>query len=110
MKKFVLLLVSILCYCGVFAKSVSPHEKTTDANIHGHVIDKTTGEHLAYISVMLKGTTMGVLTDATGHYYMENIPEGTYVVEVKSLGYATFNREITLRPGATTELNFSILP
>ena len=49
----------------------------TDAHIHGHVIDKNTGEHLPYIVIMLKGTTIGVTTEHTGHYMIRNVPEGT---------------------------------
>ena len=37
-----------------------PDTQNTDAHIHGHVIDKATGEHLPYIVVILKGTTIGV--------------------------------------------------
>lgn len=85
-------------------------DKPTDAHIYGHVTDKTTGEHMAYINVRLKGTTLGVMTDATGHYFIKNIPEGTYTVVVTSVGYATFESEITLYPGDSHELNFSILP
>ena len=33
--------------------------RDTDANIVGHVTDKDTGEHLPYVSVLLKGTTLG---------------------------------------------------
>ena len=31
----------------------------SDANIIGHVLDKNTEEHLSFISVSLKGTTIG---------------------------------------------------
>ena len=110
MKRLLQLSFSILCSLLLSVLPVSAVNRTTDANIYGHVTDKSTGEHLSYISVILRGTTIGVLTDATGHYFMKNIPEGTYIVEAKSLGYATFEREITLRPGETVELNFSILP
>ena len=54
----------------------------TDANIIGHVTDKDTKEHLAYVTIMLKGTTIGTTTDETGHYFLKNLPEGTFTVEV----------------------------
>lgn len=85
-------------------------DKPTDAHLYGHVTDKTTGEHMAYINVRLEGTTIGVMTDATGHYFIKNIPQGTYTVVATSLGYASFEREVTLYPGESQELNFSILP
>ncbi len=80
----------------------------TDAHIHGHVIDKNTGEHLPYIVVMLKGTTIGVATEHTGHYMIRNIPEGTFTVEVSAIGYKTQLREITIKKGRAYEVNFSL--
>ena len=68
----------------------------TDAHIHGHVIDKNTGEHLPYIVVILKGTTIGVSTESTGHYMIRNIPEGTFTVEAAAVGYKTQSREINV--------------
>ena len=56
---------------------LSAGASNTDAHIYGHIIDKATGEHLPYIVVVLKGTTIGVTTESTGHYLMRNIPEGT---------------------------------
>ncbi len=78
----------------------------TDAHIHGHVIDKSTGEHLPYIVVMLKGTTIGVATENTGHYMIRNAPEGVFTVEVSAVGYKTQSREITIRKGQSYEVNF----
>ena len=78
----------------------------TDAHIYGHVIDKATGEHLPYIVVMLKGTTIGVTTENTGHYMIRNVPEGTFTVEVSSVGYKTLTREVDIRKGRSYEVNF----
>ena len=78
----------------------------TDSHIHGHVIDKNTGEHLPYIVVMLKGTTIGVATKNTGHYMIRNVPEGTFTVEVSAIGYKSQTREITIRKGRSYEVNF----
>ena len=80
----------------------------TDAHIHGHVIDKNTGEHLPYIVVILKGTTIGVSTESTGHYMMRNIPEGTFTVEAAAVGYKTQSREINVKKGHSYEVNFTL--
>ena len=80
--------------------------KDTDAHIYGHVIDKATGEHLPYIVVMLKGTTIGVTTENTGHYMIRNVPEGTFTVEVSSVGYKTLTREVNVKRGRSYEVNF----
>lgn len=105
-----LLFVSAQAHTPTHDSHKHTHDKPTDAHLYGHVTDKSTGEHMAYISVRLKGTTIGVMTDATGHYFIKNIPEGTYTVVARSLGYASFEREVTLYPGDSKELNFSILP
>lgn len=80
----------------------------SDANIIGHVTDKKTGEHLPAINVMLKGTMIYTATDATGHYFLKNLPEGRYILEVSSLGYKTQTRDVTLKKGVTLEFNFEI--
>ena len=87
---------------------LSAQAQETDAHIYGHVIDKTTGEHLPYIVVMLKGTTIGVTTENTGHYMMRNIPEGSFIVEVSAIGYKTQTREINIRKGRSYEVNFTL--
>lgn len=80
----------------------------TDANIVGHILDKQTGEHLPFISVVLKGTMLGATTDVTGHFYMKNLPEGDFTLEVSAIGYRTIQRPVTLKKGITLELNFQM--
>ena len=100
MKRLFSALAAVLCAV------LSAGANDTDAHIHGHVIDKHTGEHLPYMVVMLKGTTIGVTTESTGHYMIRNVPEGTFVIEVSAVGYKTQNREIMIRKGHSYEVNF----
>lgn len=86
----------------------SQQSKYSDANIVGHVVEKSTGEHLPYMAVMLKGTTIGTLTDATGHYHLVNLPEGDFTMEVSATGYKTIRREVSLKNGITLEMNFEV--
>ena len=87
---------------------LSAEASNTDTHIYGHIIDKTTGEHLPYIVVVLKGTTIGVSTDNTGHYLMRDIPEGRYTIEVAAIGYKTQTREINVKKGNSYEMNFML--
>ena len=80
----------------------------TDANLYGHVIDKKSGEHLPYINVIVKGTTLGTTTDASGHYFLKNLPVGKLAIEVKSLGYRSVQKEIEVQANSTHELNFQL--
>ena len=87
---------------------LSARAQNTDAHIHGHVIDKATGEHLPYIVVMLKGTTIGVTTEHTGHYMIRNIPVGRFTIEVSAIGYKTQTREVNIAKGRSYEVNFTL--
>lgn len=83
-------------------------DKATDANLFGHVVDTKTGEHLPYVTIQLKGTTIGTTTDHTGHYFLKNLPEGTFTMVVKFLGYKTEERTVTVQHNTTQEVNFSL--
>ncbi len=87
---------------------VSAQKKFTDSNIFGHVIDATSGEHLSYINIVIKGTSIGTVTDNSGHYFLKNIPEGENVVEVSSLGYKTIKKRFDIKKGESIELNFDL--
>lgn len=97
--------------CMLFPRHAYAYEPVTDgsdANLIGHVVDKHSGEHLSFISVALKGTTIGTMTDETGHYFLKNLKEGTFTVEVSSVGYKTERKTVKLVKGQTVELNFEI--
>ena len=107
MKRIFSALVAALCVMlSAKANDTDVLINETDAHIHGHVIDKNTGEHLPYIVIMLKGTTIGVTTEHTGHYMIRNVPEGNFIVEVSAIGYKTQTREINIKKGRAYEVNF----
>lgn len=106
MKKYIIFFICHLFFLNTMAEN--PILKKTDANIIGHVVDKKTGEHLPYITVSLKGTTIGTTTDATGHYFLKNLPEGKFTVEARFVGYQTSQREVQLKKGVTLEINFEL--
>lgn len=108
MKKIFSVLAAALSFA-LYAEatvSIETDRHDTDAHIHGHVVDKITGEHLPYIVVMIKGTTIGVATESTGHYMIRNVPEGKFIMEVSAVGYKTQSREVTISKGRSYEVNF----
>lgn len=82
--------------------------KVSDANISGHTVDKNTGEHIGFINITLKGTTIGTSTDATGHFFLKNLPVGEYTIVASAVGYKTINKKISLSKAKTLELNFEM--
>ena len=116
MKKYIFSLVCLCCallpalegQAALHEHPEYPELRKSDANIVGHILDKNTKEHLPYITIALKGTTIGTVTDVTGHYFLKNLPEGNFVLEVSSVGYKTVRRNVTLKKGHTLEEDFEI--
>jgi len=78
----------------------------TDAMLFGDV--KSSGKHIPYINIIVKGTNMGTLTDATGHYKLANLPIGKVTVIAQALGYKTREKEVEMKAGQVTELFFEL--
>ncbi len=82
MRKYILIL---LCHLVASALMASP----ADARLFGHVSDKTTGEHLPHITLLVKGTSIATVTDADGNYELRNLPAGNMTLEARFVGYKT---------------------
>ncbi|MBK8883912.1 MAG: TonB-dependent receptor [Bacteroidales bacterium] len=101
MKKHLrVLLILILC------SQVLAAQKKTDANIIGHVVSN--GTHITFATVSIKGTTLGVNTDETGHFQLINLPVGTHIVKAQSVGYKPSEKEVTVKEGETVEIKFDL--
>lgn len=107
MRKYILIMMGVVCL--LLSSTLHAEDlKGTDANAIGHVVEKKTGEHLPYITVSLKGTTIGTMTDATGHYFLKNLPEGEFILRVSAVGYKSEERTVVLKRGKTLEENFEL--
>ncbi len=111
MKRFLFLYTALLvvCSCPIAVRAYEAPTRPTDANVHGHVVDRDTREHIAYATIAVVGTTFGTTTDASGHYYLKNLPEGDLTLEVRALGYAGQHAQVRLRADESREVNFEIV-
>ena len=102
----VVLLLPAVCLAA--GEAVVKTGKQSDANITGHVVDAKSGEHLAYATVAVKGTTIGCATDATGHYFLKNLPLGRFTLVASSVGYRSAETTVEIVADRTAEVNFSL--
>ena len=79
-----------------------------DAHLTGHVLDETTGEHLPYVNVQLKGTNIGTVTDETGHYLLKDLPVGRQIIVFSYVGYETLELPINIVEDKTIELKATL--
>ena len=84
-------------------------ENATDAHIAGHVLDAHTHEHLPFVNVQVKGTSLGCLTDESGHFYLKNLPIGNHTIVFSMMGYETIEKNVTLHKDTLIELKVSIV-
>lgn len=80
----------------------------TDSNVTGHVIDIATGEHIPFVTIQLKGTSIGAVSDITGHFILSNLPAGEQTLIFSMVGYETIEKTIELEQNKTLEVNVAL--
>ncbi len=80
----------------------------TDAMLFGDVKSTTTGQHLPYVKIQVKGTKISTMTDATGHFKLTNLPTGQQVVVASLVGYKSQEQKVTMSMDKGTEVYFQL--
>ena len=102
MKK-ILFLLFIFC----LNISVMGAEKT-DAMLFGNVKSKSTGEHIPFTNVMVKGTNLGTAADASGHFKLVNLPLGKCTIVAQAIGYKSQEKEVIMERKKAVILFFEL--
>lgn len=81
----------------------------TTGKISGVIRDAETNEPLAGANIVIQSTNMGAAADATGHYFIINIPPGTYSIQASMMGYESVRRsEVRVIIDHTTPVDFAL--
>lgn len=83
-------------------------QKKSDCHLTGHVTSKITKEYMPFVNITLKGTTIGTATDATGHYFLKNLPAGKFTFVVSYVGYKTIEREVDMISVESLDIDFEL--
>ncbi len=102
-----ILLYTLCTLLVIYAKATESHKNQTDANLVGHVISK--GAHLPFVSIFIKGTNIGTVSDETGHFKIVNLPLGNYTLVASCIGYRTTTVEFAAEKSRTLELNIDMV-
>ncbi len=90
--------------------TVNTHEtavkENTDANIVGDV--RHNGEHVPFINIFIKGTTIGTITDHAGQYQLVNLPVGEHILVAKGIGFVTEEVKVVTKRSETIEKKFHL--
>jgi iron complex outermembrane receptor protein len=104
------ILFFIIISASLFSRETEEQRPKTDANVFGHVVDAETGEHLPFVTVMIEGTRIGTITDASGHYLLTNLPLGDQVIVVQSVGYQRTYLKVFLEKDKSIEVDIDLQP
>jgi TonB-linked SusC/RagA family outer membrane protein len=74
--------------------------------IRGRIVAAGTGAAIASAQVQLG--TRGAQTNDAGIFSFANVPEGTYTVQVRMIGFERYSRSVTVVDGQTTELTIEL--
>ncbi|MDR3696898.1 TonB-dependent receptor [Mucilaginibacter sp.] len=105
-----LLLSAILFFTASFSIA-SPKPAPEDGpvgTLTGTVTDKADGKPIAGATVSIPDLRIGTITDVNGHYTINKLPKGVYLLQVKFIGYATFNQRIDFTKTTSLDVQLQI--
>lgn len=76
------------------------------AEIRGAVVDRTSGAPLPGAQVTLPGAALPTTSDAEGRFAHRGLPAGTYLLQVRSIGYVAAAWVIVLAEGEVLDRTF----
>lgn len=97
-KDCVLLLITLLCSLASFAQN---------GNIKGVIADEN-GIAVPGATVLIEELKKGAVSDFDGSFTIVDIPEGTYSLLIKYLGYTDFKQESTVSNSETISINVTL--
>ncbi len=101
MKYLWVLLTIVLCYHSLSAQHNASNNKTQQA-LSGIVKDAS-GKFLPAVSIYIVDLKIGGTTNEHGEFHINNLPKGTFLVEVQCIGYNHLSEWIIIDSTTTKE-------
>jgi len=78
-------------------------------SLSGHIQDAFTNQPLIGVNIIVQGTGLGISTDDRGNFELNDIPVGSFTLQVSMIGYETINRpNVHIVPERNTNVNFAL--
>jgi TonB-dependent receptor len=79
-------------------------------SVYGVITEKSTGSTLPGATILVKGTTIGTVTDPYGKYVLTGLPLGTDTLVFSYVGYESLLVPVKINAGESKELNVQLAP
>ena len=99
-------LIAIIAFT-FFCYSASAQKKSNRYSLSGNITD-TSGAALAGASIYITDLKKGSIADAKGNYQLTNVPAGSYLVEIKYIGYKTIAENVDFDENKTENFSMEI--
>ncbi len=102
-----LLFIIVISTSTIFSFSAYGQKNLIRYSLSGKITD-TSGAPLPGASVYIPDIKKGSIADATGNYNLTNVPAGSYLVEVKYIGYKTIAENIDFDQNKTENFTMQV--
>jgi outer membrane cobalamin receptor len=112
MKKRLICITILLTHVILFCTNTSATENRISADtgqIFGFIYNRTTGQPIPDANVIVSGTHVGTASQNGGYYCIDPIPQGTYIITVRVIGYEIFT-QTNVKIGPKTRIDFYLKP
>ncbi len=75
-------------------------------SLSGKITEKGNGNPLPGTSIYIPDLKLGAVADSLGNYFFKNLPTGSYLIEVHSVGFKTLTRSVSI--SNSTIANFEL--
>jgi len=96
--RYLILLISGLISTVIFAQ---------DGALKGHLSSEN--EDLPFATIIIKNTQIGATSDESGNYHLHELKPGQYTIIASYVGYISERKQVLIKPGETTILNFKLV-
>lgn len=100
MKKYIIILVFLLSALAAVAQNT----------VKGVLYDDQNGEAIPFANIILEGTSFGSSSDLNGFFLFNKIPDGTYTLWVRYVGYEDYRQQVTLKGKSVATLTIHLKP
>ncbi len=98
----------VLAVLALLALPLTAQAQQGTGNVVGRVIDGATSQPVDGAQVVVVGTNRGALANAEGRFLITGVPAGEQTIRVVSLGYAQASSTITVQPGQSATVDFTL--
>jgi Outer membrane receptor for ferrienterochelin and colicins len=93
----------------VFAQA-GPPQSSSNATLHGRVVDARTGEPVAKVKIIVHGSVQNTATDEHGLFTLGGLQAGEVELYITAVGYGLVKKSVVVKAGEHTEKDIALSP